>query len=181
MWRASEGSVAGAVFGLVYLVVNAGTCPRLWARRRGCWGWWPFLVVLVAVVRARPAPMMFRTHMAGFGRGYWKMVAVEVIVIATGVAVLGGPLYAPQAGVAWVFVIVGVKFFPLAAIFGEPFFRSLGAAVAARGVMGLVSVAAGARAALVAALAESSQARCYWPWDGGAPTGYRGAAAGSSQ
>lgn len=124
--------------------------------------------------------MMFRTHTAGFGRGYWKLVAVEVIVIATGVAVLGGPLYAPQAGVAWVFVIVGVNFFPLAAIFGEPFFRWLGAAVAARAVMGPVSVAAGA-AALVAALAQSSQACCYWPWDGGAPTGYRGAAAGSSQ
>ena len=42
--------------------------------------------------------------------------------------------------------------FPLAAIFGEPFFRWLGAAVAACGVVGLVIVAAGAGAAPVAAI-----------------------------
>jgi hypothetical protein len=52
------------------------------------------------VFRARPAADDDSHAYGGFGRGYWMIVAVEVVMIATGVAVLGGPLHAPQTGVA---------------------------------------------------------------------------------
>jgi hypothetical protein len=100
MWRASVGSVVGAVFGLVYIMVNAGTLPSVVGIPVRVLGVLAFLVVLVAVFRARPAADDDSHAYGGFGRGYWMIVAVEVVMIATGVAVLGGPLHAPQTGVA---------------------------------------------------------------------------------
>ena len=69
-----------------------------------------------------------------FGRGYWFVVAAEFIALYLGVRVLGGPLDAPEAGVAWVSLVVGVHFLALAAVFGERYFHWLG---------GMISLIAG--------------------------------------
>jgi hypothetical protein len=56
--------------------------------------------------------------------------------MAAGLAVLNGPLDAPQAGVAWVSLVVGVHFFALAVAFAEPFFHRLGGAITVCGLAG---------------------------------------------
>lgn len=65
---------------------------------------------------------------------------------------LSGPLDAPYAGVAWVSVVVGLHFFPLATLFDLPPFRWLGAGIAGFGVVGLALAAGGAGQAPVAAV-----------------------------
>ncbi len=70
--------------------------------------------------------------------GYWRVVAFEVIAIVVGVIVLdvtGQAAYLP----AWILLIVGVHFIPLARLFGTPGLRLAGLA--------LIGVAAGAAVA----------------------------------
>ena len=70
--------------------------------------------------------------------GYWRVVAFEVIAIVLGVIALeaaGQTAYLP----AWILLIVGVHFIPLARMFGTRGLRLAG--------MALIGVAAGAAAA----------------------------------
>lgn len=72
------------------------------------------------------------------------VVAAEAGALFGGLAVLNGVLGLPQAGVAWVSVVVGLHFFPLAAVFRQPYFHLLGAIITGCGAVGLVLVAVGA-------------------------------------
>lgn len=70
--------------------------------------------------------------------GYWRVVAFEVIAIVVGVIALevaGRTAYLP----AWILLIVGIHFIPLARLFGTPGLRLAGVA--------LIGVAAAAAAA----------------------------------
>lgn len=64
--------------------------------------------------------------------------------LGAGLAVLNGPLDAPQAGVAWVCLVVGAHFTAPASLWKQPLFHWLGAALAVCGVLGLVLAATGA-------------------------------------
>lgn len=141
------GSVIGAVFGLVYVLVNTGGLPRVVGIPLQALGLAAFVVVLIAVARS---PDHGATANGGFGRAYWLVVAAEVAALAGGLAVLNGALHAGWAGVAWVSFVVGVHFFALGAVFREPFFHRLAAAITACGVAGLALAAAGAGAVAVA-------------------------------
>ena len=88
----------------------------------------------------------------GFGRGYWLVVAGEVLGTLVGLAVLNGPLDAPEAAVAWVSFVVGLHFFALAVVWRQPLFHRLGAALAACGAVGLVLAAAGSDASWIDAV-----------------------------
>lgn len=152
------GSLIGAVFGLIYVLVNAGPLPPAAGLTLRIIGAAAFAAVLVALLRGRQAHTHDRgvavtdspSGNEGFGRAYWLVVAAEVVALAAGLAVLNGPLDAPQAAVGWVSFVVGVHFFALAVVFGEPLFHRIGAAITACGIAGLALSAAGASDAPIA-------------------------------
>lgn len=150
------GCLIGATFGLVYVMVNAGVlaAPAATAVRGA--GIAAYLAVLVALWRAGvapgpgPGPADGTAPRPRFARGYWAIVAAEVVAGAAGLLVLR-VLDAPEAGVAWISVVVGVHFVGLAVLWREPSLRWVGAAITVCGLAGLVWAAtAGAAAAPVA-------------------------------
>jgi hypothetical protein len=138
------GSLIAAAFGLIYVLVNAAGLPTAWALALRVLAVAGFVAVLVAVWRA-PGRRGPRQGPA-FGRAYWLVVAVELMMLFVGARLLSGPLHAPQAGVAWVSLVVGVHFFALGAVFAQRFFHWLGGVITACGAAGL-GLAAGGQAA----------------------------------
>jgi hypothetical protein len=126
-------------------------------------GWAAFLqagsVAALAVVVA--AGVLLRRLPGGLSamddvrlrRGYWKVVAAEVIVIVAGSAALsagGRPAYVP----AWTLLVVGVHFLPLARMFGTPGLSAAGLVLAvAAGGAAAAGAVAGVRPSLVAGVA----------------------------
>ena len=90
------GSLIGAVFGLVFVLVNAGPLPSGSASSFGrsgssssCSSW-----SLYGAVTGSPRGPSGSAG-GGFGRGYWLVVAAEVVAIVVGVRLLAGPLDTP--------------------------------------------------------------------------------------
>ena len=137
-----------AAVGLVFVLVNTNSVPTALAVPLRVFGVVAFLVVLIAVRRRGPATDT-RAAGGGFGRGYWLVVAAEVLAIWIGLALLNGPLHTPHAAVAWISSVVGVHFFALAVVWWIRLFSWLGAALLACGVVGLVLVAAGSDAGAI--------------------------------
>lgn len=147
------GSFIGALFGLVYVVVNSGPLPAAaqWPLRAlGVLG---FVGAVSAVLsrrgRSPSHPDSSAPQARVFSRSYWLVVLAEAVALFGGVRVLSGPLALPEAGVAWVSLVVGVHFFALALVFGQRFFHLLGAVIATCGAVGFGLVLAGAREASV--------------------------------
>lgn len=136
------GSLIGAVFGLIFVLVNTASVPTALAVLLRVLGVVAFVAVLAAV--RRPGPFKgTRPAGGGFGRGYWLVVAAEVLAIAIGLALVNGPLATPQAAVAWISFVVGGHFFALAVIWKQSLFHWLGAALLLCGALGLVLAATG--------------------------------------
>jgi hypothetical protein len=147
------GSLIGAVFGLIYILVNTGALPLAARLPLRALGLAAFLVVLLALHRGRGRASSEGNAPAQagrLGRTYWTIVAAEAAALAAGLALLNGPFHTPDAGVAWVSTVVGVHFVALGAAFRQRFFHYLGAAVAVCGLAGLGLAAGGAATALVA-------------------------------
>ncbi len=139
------GSLIAAVFGLIYVLVNTGPLSTGWTLTLRVLAAVAFAAVLIAVFRCGvPSRDRGGHERRVFGRGYWFVVAAELIVLFLGARVLSGPLDEPAAGVAWVSVVVGVHFFVLAVVFGQRFFHRLGGVITACGVVGLVLASADA-------------------------------------
>ena len=136
------GSLIGAGFGLVFVLVNTGSLAPAIAVLLRVLAVGAFVAVVVAVRRVAPAT---GTHAAGggFGRTYWCVVGVEVLAIWLGLALLNGPLQMPEAAVGWISAVVGAHFVALAVIWTNPMFHWLGAALLVCGVAGLVLAAGG--------------------------------------
>jgi hypothetical protein len=133
------GLLIGAVLGLVFVLVNAATLPTGIATAVRGLGAVAFLLVLLVAIRrpSRPAAPG-RAGGMGFGTGYWLVVGAEVIAIVVGVRLVTGPLDAPDAGVAWVALVVGLHFVALAVVWAQPSFHWLGGSIAGCGLLGLV-------------------------------------------
>jgi hypothetical protein len=143
------GLLIGAVLGLVFVLVNSATLPTGIATVLRVAGIAVFLLVLVAIRRpSRPAAADGAGGM-GFGPGYWLVVGAEVIAIVVGVRLLSGPLDVPDAGVAWVALVVGLHFVALAVVWGQPSFHWLGGSIALCGAVGLALGFAGSPTAAV--------------------------------
>jgi hypothetical protein len=137
------GSLIGAVFGLVFVLVNAATLPTGIGTVVGGLGVVAFLAVLVELRRPRRPDASARPARSGLGAGYRLVVVAEVIAILVGVRLLAGPLDTPDGGVAWVALVVGLHFVALAVVCKERFFHLLGASIAGCGVVGLALALAG--------------------------------------
>lgn len=146
MSSAKLGSVIGASFGLIFVLVNTGSFPAPIAVLLRVLAVVAFIAVLIAVVVAarRPTPAgVDRPAAGGFTMGYWVVVLAEVVAIVAGLVVLNRPLHAPQAAVAWIALAVGIHFIALAVVWKLLFFHGLGAALMLCGVAGLVLAATG--------------------------------------
>lgn len=143
-----------ATFGLIYVLVNAGPLPTPWTLTCRVLAAIAVVAVLIAVLRSGPRHRHHRGQQRQlFGRAYWLVVAAEFVALFGGAQVLSGPLDAPEAGVAWVSLVVGTHFFALAVVFGQRFFHGLGGVITACGVVGVVLAAAGAGEQAIALVA----------------------------
>lgn len=142
----------GAVFGLVFVVANAGSLPTAAAVPLRILAIASFIWLFIALRRSRTpradgeggaAPRMF-------GRGYLLVVAAEVAAALAGILVINLVLHVPQATVAWISLVVGLHFFGLAVVWRMPALRLLAAAMTACGAAGLVLAACGASLAVIA-------------------------------
>jgi hypothetical protein len=143
------GSLIGAIFGLIFVLANSGALPLEIGMVLRILGVAAFIAVLIALRRPRRPAAVARPAGSGFGRGYWLVVAGEVLAIAVGLALLNGPLHAPQAAVAWISFVVGAHFVGLAVVWKQPFFHWLGASILLCGSIGLaLAVAASSESAV---------------------------------
>lgn len=149
------GALIGAVFGLVYVWVNAGELPSTVSLALRVLGVVAFagLVGILAWRRNEGGADGGRPDRSAFGRGYWTVVIVEVIALFGGLRIINEPLDAPEASVAWVSIVVGVHFVALAGVWDNPFVRWLGVAIAVCGAIGVVLALAGASQAAIAVVA----------------------------
>ncbi|WP_436536488.1 hypothetical protein [Actinoplanes sp. HUAS TT8] len=149
------GSLVALSFGTVFVMVNSGGLPSPW----------PIVIRVVAAVVAvglllgvlrvrRLAPAPGPDQVVGFAdRRYWWAVAGEVVALFGGLYVINQVLDAPEVAIAWVAIVVGVHFFPLAWAWRMPMYHWLGAAMTLLGVAGFVAHALGASDAIVALIA----------------------------
>lgn len=140
------GLLVGAVFGAVFVVVNAQS---------------PLNTLTVNVLRAAVClaaasviAMWFvaarREHTGGgprrnmFGRGYLIVVAAEALLLFGGLRVLAAWGLPAQANVAWVAFVVGVHFIALAPIWKDRGIAVPGVVLTVLGVAGLLLAPTGA-------------------------------------
>jgi hypothetical protein len=142
----------GAVFGVVYIEVNASPLPAAIMLILRCLGAAAFLLVLIRLWLERPTPSMTQDEpTVGLDGRYWLIVALEAAAIVAGSSVLRA-VGLGAATVAWVSVVVGVHFLALAAVWRVSVFRPLGTAVALCGGSAIAAATVGAGAAWVAGL-----------------------------
>ncbi len=141
MPRDRLGAVVGAVFGLVFVLVNSGAAGAPWATVLRVLGALVFVAVLWHQRRysASSGPAGTRP---GALRTYWTSVVLEVVALVAGTAILSRTGHG-EYGVAWVALVVGVHFLPFASAFDLPSFRWLGASLIALGVAGTALGVAG--------------------------------------
>ncbi|MGW6707888.1 hypothetical protein ACWGDE_23780 [Streptomyces sp. NPDC054956] len=161
-------ALVGAVFGLVFIVANAGALPlAIGAPLRGL-AIAAFLALVLAIRRSRGAAGEADSVAVGppggegsagadpaprrFGRGYRLVVAAEVVAAVGGLLVLNRILHLPDASLPWIALVVGVHFFGLAAVWSMPSLNRLAAAMSLCGAAGLVLAAAGLGLPVIAAV-----------------------------
>lgn len=146
------GLTIGTTFGLVFVLVNAAALPSPWSLALRVAGVVAFLAVQLAIWAAAQHPVSPASAGAGggFTRGFWVVVALEVVALIGGIRVIAGVFDAPEAGVAWVAVVVGLHFSALAVVWAERSLHVLAAALTACGTAGLLLAATGAGEAAIA-------------------------------
>lgn len=159
---ADRGQAIGALiagsFGLVFVWVNSGLLADGVALALRVAGAVAFVAVVVAAQLTYRA--MARAGREGlavpgpdrppFRGAFWVVTAVEAVAIIVGVRVISQVFDAPEAGVAWVALVVGVHFVPLARLFRHASFMALAVVMSALGLAGLVMAVLGVGAAPIA-------------------------------
>ncbi|MFI6499587.1 hypothetical protein [Nonomuraea typhae] len=135
------GLLVGAVFGAVFVIVNAGRplddVVALALKAAACLA--ALGVVAMWMTTARRERAEARKRM--YGRGYLVVVGLEVVALFGGLrvmAVLGAP---EKAAVAWVAFVVGVHFVALAPVWKDWSIGVVGMVLTLLGVAGGVLAA----------------------------------------
>lgn len=141
------GLLIGAVFGAVFVVVNAGdplnTVTATLLRVVACVAAASVMVMWFRTARKeRTAPQEARGNM--FSRAYLAIVAAEAVLLFGGLRVLAALGHPEQANVAWVAFVVGVHFIALAPVWKDRSIAVPGVVLTALGVAGLVLAATAA-------------------------------------
>lgn len=157
--RGSSGLLTGSMvalsFGTVFVLVNSGGPPSPWPTVIRVAGILTAVALLIGVLRVRRLATAGRPGDVNglVDRRYWYAVAGEVVALFGGLYVINQVLEAPELAVAWVAVVVGVHFFPLAWAWRMPMYHWLGAAMTLLGLAGFLAHALGASDAVVALIA----------------------------
>jgi hypothetical protein len=139
----------GAVFGLLFILVNAGTAGSPWSwiiRGAG--------VVAAAAVGwtlARRPEVVLAPRSSAI-RVYWWCVLAEVVALFAGTRLLDAGGHG-EYGVAWVAFIVGLHFLPFSWAWRHPEFIELGFALMTLATIGAVLGLVGAGDASIALVA----------------------------
>lgn len=144
------GVLVGAVFGLVWVEVNAGAAPSPVGLVLRVAGAVVFLGVVGALWRSRGARRTDGQGRPGFGRGYRLVLVAELVAFFGGNLLLNGPLGLPDGVVAWIAFVVGAHFVVLARVWREPSIGWVGGGAAVLGAVGLAMAVAGASADAIA-------------------------------
>ncbi|MEO3886367.1 hypothetical protein [Nonomuraea sp. B5E05] len=136
------GLLVGAVFGAVFVVVNAqsplNTVTVNVLRVAACLAAAGVLAMWFATARKERQEGEARAQRGMFGRGYLLIVAAEVILLFGGLRVLSAWGLPEQANVAWVALVVGVHFVALAPVWKDWSIAVPGVVLTLLGVAGLV-------------------------------------------
>ncbi|WP_211264024.1 hypothetical protein [Streptosporangium amethystogenes] len=134
------GLMVGAVFGAVFVVVNAQSPLDAvivnFLRVAACLGAVSVIAMWFATVRKERSVAGPRRNM--FGRGYLVVVAAEAILLFGGLRVLAAWGRPEQANVAWVAFVVGVHFIALAPVWKDWGIAVPGVVLTLLGAAGLV-------------------------------------------
>jgi hypothetical protein len=148
------GGLIGVIFGLVFIEANSGQLPHAWQAAVRVGGALLGAVLIAALSRARrtapPRTGSERSSRPRFGRGYWAVVAAEVVALLAGLFVINNVIGAHKLSVAWIVLIVGIHFFGLGVVWKAAVFHVLGSVLTLLGVAGCVIYAVGGAAWLVA-------------------------------
>ncbi|MEO7351234.1 MAG: hypothetical protein ABIR34_10620 [Marmoricola sp.] len=146
MSRDAAAGLVGAVFGLVFVLVNAGDLEGPWdllVRGAGI-----ACIAAVTLLLFRSDAPALPTVAPQAWKVYRIAVVAEVVALFAGAQVLNRTGHAGLS-LPWVVVVVGVHFFPLAWAFQAPFFHVLAGTLVALGVLGGALGLAGADRAVV--------------------------------
>ncbi|MCW2762140.1 MAG: hypothetical protein JWR85_2341 [Marmoricola sp.] len=140
MSRDARAGLVGAVFGLVFVLVNAGDLPSPWSLVVRVLGVLAFVAVVVVLRRggAEPLPSAGRRAL----RLYGVAVVVEVLALFGGTSLLNQTGH-EELGLPWVVIVVGLHFVPIGFIFRAKFFYALAGILVALGVLGSALALAG--------------------------------------
>lgn len=138
MQRSGITSLIGAVFGLVYILVNAGKLPDTPAITLRILGILVFVAVYLAIRHLPADEVDDAAPTSRFDRRYWAVVAAEFVAGLAGIAIIAGPLHHEEASVAWISLVVGLHFIELARLWHQPRLTLLGGAIAGCGLVGLI-------------------------------------------
>ncbi len=140
------GLLVGAVFGAVFVVVNAQSplsTPAVTVLRVvACLAAAAVLVLWLATARREGRDGGGQRPM--FGRGYLVVVLAEAILLFGGLRVLAALERPVETNVAWIAFVVGVHFVALAPIWKDWSIAAPGVALTLLGVAGLVMAATAA-------------------------------------
>lgn len=129
------GSAVGAVAGLVFVLVNAGTvaAPLTWRIMAvvGC------AAIIWFVVLRGPEISPSPPSRAAL-RVYGIAVTAMLVAIPVGASLITNVLDRPNAVLVWVVFVVGAHFLPFAHAFGLPIFRWLSATLVLTAVIGAI-------------------------------------------
>ncbi|WP_196438960.1 hypothetical protein [Planomonospora sp. ID67723] len=157
------GLLVGAVFGAVFVVINAqsplNTLTADFLRVTACLAAASVLAMWFLAVRrersaGKPAAIPTETAQPAttaqpgtpgmYGRGYLIILVAEVILLYGGLQVLAAWERPEQANVAWIALVVGVHFIALAPVWKDWMIAVPGTVLSLLGVAGLVMVSTGA-------------------------------------
>ncbi|WP_203863164.1 hypothetical protein [Planobispora rosea] len=153
------GLLVGAVFGAVFVVVNAqsplNTLTAGLLRVAACLAAASVLAMWFLAVRwersagaAQPTATSTGAARPGtpgmYGRGYLIILVAEVVLLYGGLQVLAAWDRPVQANVAWIALVVGVHFIALAPVWKDWMIAVPGTILSLLGVAGLVMVSTGA-------------------------------------
>jgi hypothetical protein len=148
------------IFGLVFIEANSGQLAHAWQAAVRVGGALVGAVLIAALSRARrmeqPRTESAQISRPGFGRGYWAIVAAEVVALLAGLVVIDRVIGAHNLTVAWIAFIVGIHFFGLGVVWKAAMFHVIGAALALLGVAGCIVYAAHGPTWLVAVVSGTA-------------------------
>lgn len=133
------GSLIGAIFGLVFFLANSGPLGSPTANILEIIGIVLFLVTVYFGIFNSRDEIDANPPSRDAMRVYGIAVAIEVVALIGGLALIGLVFHAEYLSPMWSGLVVGVHFLPFAKAFGAAIFEILGVAMIAVAIIGALA------------------------------------------